>query len=55
MHVPDAIVDELPRHYQRHTVGVRHYQRHTVGVSTSISRQLCRVAWEVACYREQHP
>jgi hypothetical protein len=45
MHVPDATVDELHRHYQCHIVGV----------STSISRLLCRVAWEVTCYREKHP
>jgi hypothetical protein len=42
MNVPDATVDELPRHYQRHTVSV----------SSSIGRLLCKVAWEVACYNE---
>jgi hypothetical protein len=39
------LVDELPRHYQCHTVGV----------SASIGRLLRRVAREVACYSEQHP
>jgi hypothetical protein len=45
MNIPDATVDELPRHYQCHTVGV----------STSIGRLLRRVAWEVVCYNEKHP
>jgi hypothetical protein len=45
MNIPDAMVDELPRHYQRHTVGV----------SASIGRLLCRVAREVVCYNEKHP
>jgi hypothetical protein len=45
MNIPDITVDELPRRYQCHTVGV----------STSIGRLLHRVAWEVVCYSEQHP
>jgi hypothetical protein len=45
MNVPDATVDELPRHYQRHTVGV----------SASIGRLLHKVARAVVCYSEQHP
>jgi hypothetical protein len=40
MNIPDATVDELPRHCQRHIVGV----------STSIGRLLHRVAWIVVCY-----
>jgi hypothetical protein len=45
MNVPDAMVDELPKHYQRDIVGV----------STSIGSLLHKVAWEVTCYSEQHP
>jgi hypothetical protein len=45
MHVPDTIVDELPRHYQCHTVDV----------SASIGRLLRRVAQAVACYSEKDP
>jgi hypothetical protein len=45
MNFLDATIDEIPRHCQCHTVGV----------STSIGRLLCRVAWAVACYSEQHP
>jgi hypothetical protein len=45
MNVPDATIDDIPRHYQRHTVGV----------SASIGRLLRRVAREVTCYSEQHP
>ena len=42
--VSDVSIDEIPRHYQCHTVGI----------SSSLSWLLCRVAWEVMCYREQH-
>jgi hypothetical protein len=42
MNVPDARIYDIPKHYQRHTVGV----------SASISRLLCRIAWTVACYSE---
>jgi hypothetical protein len=45
MHVLDATVDELPRHYQRRTVGV----------STSIGRLLHRLARAVSCYNKKHP
>jgi hypothetical protein len=45
MNIPDATMDELPRHYQRHTVGV----------SASIGRLLHKVAHEVVCYNEKHP
>ena len=45
MHVPDAIVDELHGHYQRHTMGV----------SASIDPLLRKVAREVTCYSEKHP
>jgi hypothetical protein len=45
MDIPDITVDELPRHYQCHTVGV----------STSIGRLLRRVAQEVFFYHDQHP
>jgi hypothetical protein len=45
MNVPDATIDEIPRYYQRHTVGI----------SASTGRLLRRVAWAVACYSEQHP
>jgi hypothetical protein len=45
MNIPDASIDDIPRHYQRHTVGV----------SASIGRLLRRVAGEVVCYNEQHP
>jgi hypothetical protein len=45
MDIPDFIVDELPRRYQRHNVGV----------STSVGRLLHHVAWVVVCYLEQHP
>jgi hypothetical protein len=45
MNIHDAMVDELPRHYQRHTIGI----------STSIGRLLHRVARAIVCYREQHP
>jgi hypothetical protein len=44
MHVPDTIVDDLPRHYQHHTVGI----------SASIGQLLHREAQEVVYYREQH-
>jgi hypothetical protein len=43
--VPDIAIGEIPRRYQRHTVGV----------SESLSRLLHRVAQEVVCYREHHP
>ena len=45
MNIPEIMVDELPRRYQYHTIGV----------STSIGRLLRRVAWAVICYSEQHP
>jgi hypothetical protein len=45
MNIPDASIDDIPRHYQCHTVGV----------SASIGRLLRRVARAVACYSEQHP
>jgi hypothetical protein len=45
MCVLDATMDELPRHYQRHIVGV----------FTSINRLLHRVVRGVTCYSEQHP
>jgi hypothetical protein len=43
--VPDISIDEIPRHYQHHTMGV----------SSSLSRLLRRVARAVMCYHEQHP
>jgi hypothetical protein len=45
MHVPDATMDDIPRYYQRHTMGV----------SASIGRILHRVARALACYIEKHP
>jgi hypothetical protein len=45
MNIPDATIDYIPRHYQRHIVGV----------FTSIIRLVHRVAWEVTYYRGQHP
>jgi hypothetical protein len=45
MHITDARMDELPRHYQLHTVGV----------SASIGRLLHRVAQTVVCYSKKHP
>ena len=45
MNIPDASIDDVPRHYQRHIVGV----------FSSIYRLLHKVAQEVACYSEQHP
>jgi hypothetical protein len=45
MNIPDATVDELPRHCQHHIVGV----------SASIGQVLRRVAWIVVCYNEQYP
>jgi len=43
--IPDMAIREIPRRYQRHTVGM----------SESISRLLRRVAQEFVCYREHHP
>jgi hypothetical protein len=43
--VPDIAIGEIPRRYQRHTVGV----------SESLSRLLRRVARAVVCYHERHP
>jgi hypothetical protein len=43
--IPDMPLGEVPRHYQRHIVGV----------SKSIGRMLRRVARAVMCYRERHP
>jgi hypothetical protein len=45
MDIPDITVDELPRCYQCHTVGV----------SSSIVRLLHCVAWAMVCYHEKHP
>jgi hypothetical protein len=45
MNILDASIDDIPRHYQRHTVGV----------SASIGRLLRKLARAVACYSEQHP
>jgi hypothetical protein len=44
MDIPDITVDDLPRCYQLHIVGV----------STSIGRLLRRVAREVFFYHEEH-
>ena len=43
--IPDMSIEEVPRHYQCHIVGV----------SDSLSRLLRQVAWAVVCYRERHP
>jgi hypothetical protein len=43
--IPDMAIGDIPRRYQRHTMGV----------SESISQLLRRVAREVVCYRERHP
>jgi hypothetical protein len=43
--IPDMSIEEVPRHYQCHTVGV----------SDSLSRLLRRVARAVVCYHERHP
>jgi hypothetical protein len=45
MNIPDASIDDVSRHYQRHTVGM----------STSIGGLLHRVAREVTYYSKQHP
>jgi hypothetical protein len=45
MDIPDITIDELPRRYQCHTVGV----------STSIGRLLRRVARAIVFYHEKHP
>jgi hypothetical protein len=45
MNIPDAFIDDIPRHYQCHTVGV----------SASIGRLLHKVARAVSCYSEKHP
>jgi hypothetical protein len=45
MDVLDASIDDI----------LRHYQRHTVGVTASIGRLLYRVAEAIACYSEKHP
>ena len=42
--VPDITIGEIPRHYQRHIVGM----------FESLSRLLHRVARAVVCYREHH-
>jgi hypothetical protein len=44
MNILYASIDDVPRHYQRHTVGV----------STSIGRLLRKLSWAVACYNEKH-
>jgi hypothetical protein len=41
----DMAIGEIPRHYQRHTMGV----------SESFSRLLRRVARAVVFHRERHP
>jgi hypothetical protein len=45
VNIPDATMDELPLHYQRHTIGV----------STSIGRLLHIGAREVVFYNVKHP
>jgi hypothetical protein len=45
MNIPDVSIDDVPRHYQIHIVGV----------STSIHRLLRKVARAIVCYSEQHP
>jgi hypothetical protein len=45
MNIPNITVDELPRCYQCHTVGVL----------ASIGLQLHFVAWEVIFYSDNHP
>ena len=45
MDIPDITVDDLPWHYQHHTIGFL----------TSIGRLLHRVAWAGVCYHEKHP
>jgi hypothetical protein len=42
--IPDMSIEEVPRRYQRHTVGV----------SGSLSRLLRRVARAIVCYHERH-
>ena len=44
MGIPDMTTDEVPRHYQCHTIGV----------FGQFSRLLCRVAQAIACYHEHH-
>jgi hypothetical protein len=44
INVPNITVDELPQHYQCHTVGVL----------ASIGRLLHQVAWAFVCYSEKH-
>jgi hypothetical protein len=43
--IPDMSIEEVPRCYQRHTVGM----------SGLLSQLLHRVAWVVVCYHERHP
>jgi hypothetical protein len=43
--IPDMAIREIPRRYQRHTMGV----------SESINRMLRRVSRAVVCYHECHP
>jgi hypothetical protein len=43
--IPDMTLEEVPRHDQRHTVGV----------SVDMSQLLHRVARAVVCYHERHP
>jgi hypothetical protein len=45
MNILDASIDDISRHYQRHTMGM----------SASIDLLLHRVAWIVICYSEKHP
>jgi hypothetical protein len=42
--IPDMPLEEIPRHNQRHTVGV----------SASMGHLLRRVARTLVCYREHH-
>ena len=44
MGIPDMTTDEVPRHYQCHTIGV----------FGQFSRLLCRVAQAIACFHEHH-
>ena len=44
MGIPSMTTDDVPRHYQCHTVGV----------SRRFSRLLHRVAQAIACYHEHH-
>jgi len=43
--IPYASIDDI----------LRHYQRHTMGVSASIGQLIRRVARIVTCYSKKHP